>query len=282
MPYARYGETTQSVIGQINALSSALETGLTRAQVQQAMPPGAARFAVDAAFWDLEAKRSGQSVWRSLGIDTARPITTAYTIVYNDAQAMGRDAAKESTRPLLKIKLATRGDIDRLKAVRDGAPDAQFIVDANEGWSLRDFEEIAPQLEALGVTTVEQPLPAGQEDGLQAGAYPFHICADESCHDRASLDTIIGRYDMINIKLDKTGGLTEALALKADARAAGLKIMTGCMVSTSLAMAPAMAVAHDADLVDLDGPLLMKQDRADGIRFDGSLMHWPSPALWGG
>lgn len=282
VPYARYGESTQSVIAQIIAAKDALEAGISREQLQQGMPPGAARFAVDAALWDLEAKTSGETVWETLGINTSAPLTTAYTIVYNDAATMGADAAKEAARPLLKIKLASRGDMERLKAVRDSAPDAQFIVDANEGWSLCDFEEIAPDLERLGVTTVEQPLPAGQDEGLKTGAYPFAICADESCHDRASLDHIVGRYDMINIKLDKTGGLTEALALKEEARAAGLKIMTGCMVSTSLAMAPAMAVAHNADLVDLDGPLLMAKDREGGIHFEGSLMHWPSPALWGG
>lgn len=281
VPYPRYGESTGSVIAQIEAIQPQLEAGLSREALQRALPPGAARFAMDAALWDLEAKETGRSVWEILDIDLSAMLTTAYTIVYNTAEAMGRDAKTHRHRPLLKIKLASRGDLDRLKAVRDNAPNAQLIVDANEGWTLDGFEAIAPALERLGVTTVEQPLPARENSALKAGAYPFDLCADESVHDRASLAAIAGHYDMINIKLDKTGGLTEALKLKDAARAAGLKIMVGCMVGTSLAMAPAMALAHDADVVDLDGPLLLKQDRPDGIAYKSSQMHWPSAQLWG-
>lgn len=281
VPYARYGESVDSVIAQIETLRPHLAAGFTRDTLQTLMPPGAARFAVDAALWDLEAKLTGVSVWSRIGAASAAPLTTAYTIVYNEEAAMGADARAQSNRPLLKIKLARRGDLDRLKAVRDGAPDAELIVDANEGWSLDDFEAIAPELTRLGVTTVEQPLPAGKDGDLKAGSYPFNICADESCHDSAGLAKLTPHYDMINIKLDKTGGLTEALKLKAAAQAANMKIMVGCMVGTSLAMAPAMAVGHSADLVDLDGPLLMKQDRPEGIEFEGSQMHWPQASLWG-
>jgi L-alanine-DL-glutamate epimerase-like enolase superfamily enzyme len=281
VPYARYGESVESVISQIKALEAQLPGGITKRSLQTLMPAGAARFAVDAALWDLEAKTLGTSAWAKAGVKTTAPLTTAYTIVYNEAAKMGADAAAQASRPLLKIKLAQRGDLDRLKAVREGAPDSELIVDANEGWSLSDFEGIAPELERLGVTTVEQPLPAGKDSDLKAGSYPFNICADESCHDTAGLEALAPHYDMINIKLDKTGGLTEALKLKKAAQAQGMKIMVGCMVGTSLAMAPAMAAAHDADLVDLDGPLLMKKDRGNGIRFEGSLMHWPDKALWG-
>ncbi|MEM9880471.1 MAG: dipeptide epimerase, partial [Pseudomonadota bacterium] len=207
VPYARYNESVDSVIAQIKAFESKAANGFTHASVERLMPPGAARFAVDAAAWDLSAKCSGKSVFNALGIDIGQPLTTAYTIVYDSPEAMRKDAQTHAARPLLKIKLARKGDLDRLKAVRDGAPEAELIVDANEGWDLRDFEDIAPDLAAEGVTTVEQPLPANADAALQAGSYPFSLCADESCHDRSSLAHLIGRYDMVNIKLDKTGGL---------------------------------------------------------------------------
>jgi len=281
VPYARYGESVASVFDQIKHFAQSTSTGFLKSDLQRKMPAGAARFAVDAALWDLEAKLSGTSVFESLGIAADRPLTTAYTISYASADTMHRDAQNNAARPLLKIKLAHKDDLERLIAVREGAPKAKLIVDANEGWTLTDFEAFAPHLETHGVIMVEQPLPAGADSALKAGQYPFDLCADESCHDRARLDALIGHYDMINIKLDKTGGLTEALALKEAARTTGIKIMIGCMVSTSLAMAPAMAVAYDADVVDLDGPLLMKQDRTDGIDYKGSQMYWPSAALWG-
>ncbi|MEO0412750.1 MAG: N-acetyl-D-Glu racemase DgcA [Pseudomonadota bacterium] len=282
VPYARYGESIASVLGQIDATKPQLPVDDPRRALQTLMPAGAARFAIDAALWDLEAKQNGQTVWDALGINPGRKLSTAYTISYNVAEKMAHDAALENHRPLLKIKLARKDDLERLLAVRAAAPNPQLVVDANEGWSLDDFEAIAPALVGAGVIAVEQPLPAGQDSALKAGAYPFALCADESVHDRASLNHIIGRYDMINIKLDKTGGLTEALEMKAMAQGAGLKIMVGCMVGTSLAMAPAMAAAWDADIVDLDGPLLMKDDRTGGIRFEGSQMAFPDPSFWGG
>ncbi|MEM6835185.1 MAG: N-acetyl-D-Glu racemase DgcA [Pseudomonadota bacterium] len=282
VPYARYGESLDSVIAQIQPLNDSLPVQNPRDVLQDELPAGAARFALDAALWDLEAKQSGTSIWNKLNIDTAAPLTTAYTISYDTANEMAANAAKQKDRPLLKIKLASKDDIARLQAVRDAVPDADMIVDANEGWSLADFEMLVPTLQDCNVIAVEQPLPAGQDKALKAGAYPFWLCADESVHARGSLPEIIGRYDMINIKLDKTGGLTEALALAQDARAAGLRLMVGCMVGTSLAMAPAMAIAAHADLVDLDGPLLLAKDRPGGMRFKGSLMAFPQPDFWGG
>lgn len=282
VPYARYGESTQSVLAQIEGVKDSLPAEYAREALQSLMPPGAARFAIDAALWDLEAKTKATSVWDELGIDTSKTLTTAYTISFGEPQKMAEDAGKENHRPLLKIKLARKDDLPRLLAVREAAPAPKLIVDANEGWTMGDFEAIAPALIDAGVVAVEQPLPAGKDSDLKTGTYPFALCADESVHDRKSLDSIIGHYDMINIKLDKTGGLTEALAMKAMAQDAGLQIMVGCMVGTSLAMAPAMAVGHDAQIVDLDGPLLMKEDRPGGIIFSGSQMAFPKADFWGG
>ncbi|MEM7569742.1 MAG: N-acetyl-D-Glu racemase DgcA [Pseudomonadota bacterium] len=282
VPYARYGETVESVLSQIEAAGAKLPKEHPREALQSTMPAGAARFAMDAALWDLEAKQAKQSVWETLGVRTANPLTTAYTISFGPAEKMASDAAKENHRPLLKIKLASPEDLPRLEAVRAAAPNSDLVVDANEGWRLEDFTAIAPALAKAGVKVVEQPLPADADAPLKAGSFPFALCADESVHDRASLVKVIGHYDMINIKLDKTGGLTEALAMKQAAQDAGLKIMVGCMVGTSLAMAPAMALAHDADVVDLDGPLLMKEDRPGGMVFEGSKMHFPKADFWGG
>ena len=276
VPYARYGETVESVIAQIEGAGPMAGPGDA-----QAMPAGAARNAVDCALWDLEAKRSGMPVWRLLDLPAPRPVTTAYTLSLAPPDAMRARAAEHAHRPLLKIKLGGEGDLDRLRAVRAGAPDATLVIDANEGWTPETYAALAPDLLALGVAMVEQPLPAGDDEALRGMDRPLPVCADEACHDRASLTALQGKYDMINIKLDKTGGLTEALALRDAARGMGFRIMVGCMVGTSLAMAPALLVAQGAEIVDLDGPLLLAGDRETPLVFDGSIVHPPAPALWG-
>ena len=280
-PYARYDETVDSVIAQIEGLRDALESGLDRAGLQSALAPGAARNGVDCAFWDLEAKLSGKRVWEIAGVPAPRPVITAYTLSLAAPEEMRAKAAENAHRPLLKIKLGGEGDIERLKAVRAGAPDARIIVDANEGWDAAAYARIAPVVLDLGVEMVEQPLPAGNDGPLAGMERPLPVCADEACHDRASLAAIDGKYDMINIKLDKTGGLTEALALKAEAEAKGLKIMVGCMIGSSLGMAPATLVAQGAALTDLDGPLLLAKDRDHPLTYDADGVHPPAAALWG-
>ena len=281
VPYARYGETVDGVIESIESLRRQIARGLDRIGLQEVLPAGAARNALDCAFWDLEAKRAGHRVWQLLGLSPPKPVLTAYTLSLGTAEEMGRAAAAQAQRPLLKLKLAGPDDLARVKAVRQNAPRARLIVDANEAWSLADFVELAPRLQVLGVEMIEQPLPADKDEALAGLHRPVPVCADESCHDTASLARIDGRYDAINIKLDKTGGLTEALRLKEAAQAQGYAIMVGCMIGTSLAMAPAVLVAQGAKIVDLDAPLLLARDRPDGLRYDGSLVHPPEPALWG-
>ncbi len=281
VPYARYGESMDSVCEQIFALEEDLTAGMDCAALQLAMAPGAARNALDCALWDLEAKRSGKPVWQLAGLPEPLPVTTAFTLSLDTPQNMLASARRNATRPLLKLKLGGEGDLARLKAVREGAPNCRLIVDANEGWSAEDYDVLAPMMLELGVALVEQPLPAGSDDALEGRARPLPVCADEACHDRHSLAGLIGKYDVINIKLDKTGGLTEALALRDAARAHGFGIMVGCMVGSSLAMAPAHLVAQNVEFVDLDGPLLLAQDRQTPIRYDGSQMYGPSAALWG-
>ncbi|MEM7226494.1 MAG: N-acetyl-D-Glu racemase DgcA [Pseudomonadota bacterium] len=280
-PYARYDESVESVTAQIEGLRDDLAQGLDRAALQARLPAGAARNALDCAFWDLEVKQSGKPVWQLLDLPAPAPLTTAYTLSLDSPEAMGAAARENANRPLLKLKLAGPDDLARVAAVRENAPDARLIVDANEGWTRATAEGLIPALAELGVELIEQPLPAGADAGLDGLARPVKLAADESCHDRASLPALAGRYDVVNIKLDKTGGLTEALALKIAAEAAGFGIMVGCMVATSLAMAPAMLVAQGALIVDLDGPLVLAEDRPDGIIFEGSLMQPASPALWG-
>ena len=277
VPYARYDETLASVREQIEGLPS----GVSRAKLQDALPAGAARNAVDCALWDWEAKASGQRVWDLAGLDAPGPMITAFTLSLNSPEKMEQAARKHAHRPLLKIKLGTPDDMPRLEAVRRGAPDTRIIIDANEGWSAEVYSELAPHLLRLGVALVEQPLPVGADDMLAEIARPLPVCADESCHDRASLPALRGKYDMVNIKLDKTGGLTEALALRDAARAQGFKVMVGCMVGSSLAMAPAVLVAQGAEVVDLDGPLLLAEDRAVPLLFDEKGVHPPLSALWG-
>ncbi|MEM1363828.1 MAG: N-acetyl-D-Glu racemase DgcA [Pseudomonadota bacterium] len=277
VPYARYGESLESVTDQIASLPS----GIDRTALQELLPPGAARNAVDCAFWDLEAKVAGHPVWALAEVKPPEPVTTAFTLSLGPADQMAAAARDHAHLPLLKIKLGTPDDLDRLEAVRAAAPKPKIIVDANEGWRAEDYARLAPDLARLGVALVEQPLPAGEDEALEGLPRPVPLCADESCHDRDSLPALAGRYDLVNIKLDKTGGLTEALALRQAARAAGFDIMVGCMVGTSLAMAPALLVAQGAEVVDLDGPLLLAEDREAPLRYEDALMFPPERALWG-
>jgi L-alanine-DL-glutamate epimerase-like enolase superfamily enzyme len=281
VPYSRYGETPEATLAAIQAMQEPLSRGLDRQGLQDAMRPGAARNALDCALLDLEAKTSGQRVWTMLGRPAATACITAYTISLASPEAMAAASAKAAHRPLLKIKLGGDGDGERITAVRKAAPQSELIVDANEAWTSANLEQNLRECARAGVSLVEQPLPAGEDHALANIRRPIAICADESVHDRASLEGLRGRYDAINIKLDKTGGLTEALAMADAARALGFEIMVGCMVATSLAMAPAMLLTPWARFVDLDGPLLLARDRRDGLRYEGSTVYLPEAALWG-
>ena len=277
VPYARYDESLQSVTDEIMGLPDAF----SRFDLYDLLPAGAARNAVDCALWDLEAKRAGKPVWELAGLEAPGPEITAYTLSLDTPEAMKAQAALHAFRPLLKIKLGTPDDMPRLEAVRAGAPTSTIIVDANEGWSAEVYADLAPHLVRLGVELVEQPLPAGEDHALLGMQRPVPVCADESCHDRSSLANLKGKYDVVNIKLDKTGGLTEALALRDAATAQGYEVMVGCMVGSSLAMAPATLVAQGASVVDLDGPLLLAEDRDEPLIFDNAGVHPPSATLWG-
>jgi len=281
VPYPRYGETPEATLAALQSMQEPLRRGLDRKTLQAAMPAGAARNALDCALLDLEAKSAGQRAWVVLGRPPPRACTTAYTISLGSPEAMAAATAKAAHRPLLKIKLGGDGDGDRIAAVRRAAPESELIVDANEAWTADNLERHLAECAAAGVTLVEQPLPAGQDQALAHIRRPLSVCADESVHDRASLQGLRERYDAVNIKLDKAGGLTEALAMADAAQALGFEIMIGCMVATSLAMAPAMLLAQQARYVDLDGPLLLARDRAEGLRYDGSLVYPPEAALWG-
>ncbi|SLN29469.1 L-Ala-D/L-Glu epimerase [Roseovarius albus] len=277
VPYARYDETLDSVEAEIAALPETL----TRAALYDLLPAGAARNAVDCALWDLEAKKTGKRAWDLAGVSAPGPEITAYTLSLDTPEKMQTQAAENAFRPLLKIKLGTPDDMPRLEAVRAGAPKSTIIVDANEGWSAAVYADLAPHLVRLGVALVEQPLPAGEDDALIGMERPVPVCADESCHDRTSLPKLKGKYDVVNIKLDKTGGLTEALELRRAALAEGYKVMVGCMVGSSLAMAPATLVAQGAMITDLDGPLLLAEDRDNALKFDAAGVHPPAAELWG-
>ena len=276
VPYARYGESLASVTEQIEALGD-----ISHGELAEALPAGAARNALDCAFWDLKAKTSGVPVAQRIGLQKLQPQITAYTLSLDSPEAMERQAKLNAHRPLLKIKLGTPDDMPRLEAVRRGAPKVRIIVDANEGWSAEVYSDLAPHLLRLGVELVEQPLPASEDDALLGLARPLPICADESCHDRSSLPHMRGKYDYANIKLDKTGGLTEGLALRDAALEAGFGLMVGCMVGSSLAMAPAVLLAQAAQFTDLDGPLLLAEDRDHALKFDADGVHPPVAALWG-
>jgi L-Ala-D/L-Glu epimerase / N-acetyl-D-glutamate racemase len=281
VPYPRYGETPEATLAALQSMQEPLSRGLDRPALQASMPPGAARNALDCALLDLEAKTAGCRVWNLLGRSEPRACITAYTISLGTPEAMAAATAGAAHRPLLKIKLGGDGDGARIAAVRQAAPQSELIVDANEAWTAENLEQNLAACAAASVTLVEQPLPAGQDEALARIKRPLFVCADESVHDRASLQELRGRYDAVNIKLDKTGGLTEALAMADAAQALGFEIMVGCMVATSLAMAPAMLLAPAARFVDLDGPLLLARDRDGGLRYDGSLVYPPDPALWG-
>ncbi len=277
VPYARYGETVESVSAQIAGLAADID----RAALQSALPAGAARNAVDCALWDWQAKAAGKRVWEVLGMPAPQPVVTAYTLSLDTPAAMRAAAQTHAHRPILKIKLGTPDDMPRLEAVRQGAPKAKIVIDANEGWTAEIYADLAPHLLRLGVALVEQPLPAGADDMLAEIARPLPVAADEACHDCASLAALRGKYDVVNIKLDKTGGLTEALALNDAARAAGFGIMVGCMVGSSLAIAPATLLAQGADHVDLDAPLLLAEDRLHPMFYDAHGVHAPPRDLWG-
>jgi L-alanine-DL-glutamate epimerase-like enolase superfamily enzyme len=281
VPYARYGETIEGVAAAVKAMEAAVAGGLDRESLQQAMPPGAARNSLDCAFWDLAAKRAGRPAYELAGLAPPTPLVTAYTISLDRPEAMADAAARAASRALLKIKLGGDGDPARVAAVRRAAPNAELIVDANEAWTQQNLTENIAACAAEGVTLIEQPLPDGHDDVLSAFRHPVPICADESAHARKSLAALRKKYDAVNIKLDKTGGLTEALAAAEEAARLGMTLMVGCMVSTSLSMAPAMLVAQRARHVDLDGALLLARDRLYPLRYEDSRVHPASRALWG-
>ncbi len=281
VPYPRYDETVAAVMAGLEAARASIERGIARQDVPRLLSLHAARNALDCALWDLEAKRTEKPVWRLAGLAPPVPRLTAYTLSLDAPDAMAAAAARAAHRPLLKVKLGRDGDADRLRAVRQAAPQSRLIVDANEGWTATTLPVLLEICAEARVELVEQPLPAGQDEILRGLARPVAICADESAHGSDNLASLLGKYDAINIKLDKAGGLTEALALARAAQANGLKIMVGCMLATSLAMAPAMLVAQYADYIDLDGPLLLARDRDPGIAYDGNLMAPPPPSLWG-
>ncbi|WP_281685659.1 N-acetyl-D-Glu racemase DgcA [Thalassobaculum salexigens] len=283
VPYTRYGESIDSVIGQIQSVAEAIAGGMDRSALLDALPAGAARNAVDCALWDLEAKSRGLPAWKLAGLAGApQPVTTVYTLSVDSPDAMGAAARENAHRPRLKLKMTGDGeDLARVTKIRENAPGVDLVVDANEAWRIDSYLEIAPKLAELGVSMIEQPLPAGDDAALVGAPRATVVCADESCHDTATLDGLEGKYDMVNIKLDKTGGLTEALRLKAEAEKRGFRVMVGCMIGTSLAMAPGMIVSQGAEIVDLDAPLLLAKDRDPCMTYNGSTVMPPEPALWG-
>ena len=280
-PYPRYGESVDGCLAQIEAARAAVEAGADRTALQALLPPGAARNALDCALWDLEAKQAGVRAWTLAGLKRLDPVKTCFTLSLGPVQAMADAARAQAGRPMLKLKIGGADDLDRVEAVRAAAPKTRLVVDANEALDLQTLRHLAPEFARLGVMLIEQPLPAGEDEGLEGYASPVPLCADESLHTRTELDACARRYACVNIKLDKTGGLTEALALRHAARAKGLDVMAGCMVATSLAMAPALLIAQAAVVVDLDGPLLLARDRDPGLSFTGSMIAPPGPELWG-
>ncbi len=270
------------VVDEIEAIRNRIESGIDRDELQALLPSGPARNAVDCALWDLEAKLAGRPISRLVGLDgPLEPATTVFTISLGSPEKMASDAKANRHRPVLKLKLGREGDPDRVAAVREAAPAARISVDANTGWSEVQFRDYLPKLAALGVELVEQPFAPGQDAILEGFKSSIPLAADESCLDRASLSQLAGKYDYVNVKLDKAGGLTEALALVREAKSLGFGIMVGCNIGTSLAMAPGMVVAQFASFVDLDGPLLLAKDREPGLRYEGSTILPPDPALWG-
>lgn len=281
VPYLRYGETPSMVVETIAAVAGEVGAGLDRAELQETLPPGAARNALDCALWDLAAKMTGRPVWTFAGIAAPRPVITAETIALDAPEAIKAAAARLRGRPLLKIKVGAEEVVERVRAVRAAAADARLIVDANEGWDVALLQRIGGMLAALNVEVIEQPLPASQDACLRDFAGVPALCADESCHTVADIEHLPDAYRMVNIKLDKAGGLTEALHLAAAARARKLDVMIGCMVATSLGIAPAMLLAGEAKIVDLDGPLWLAHDREPGLKFADGWIYPPDAALWG-
>lgn len=281
VPYQRYGESVESVVASIEAARASIEAGASREALQELMPAGAARNAIDCALWDLEAKSGGLPVAERVCLRPPVPLETAYTISLGTPADMATAARDAAGRGLLKIKLGGDGDVERIRAVAAATSGARLILDANEAWTPETLRENMLAAAAAGAILVEQPLPAGQDEALAALPHPVPVCADESLHKTGDLAGLVGRYDFVNVKLDKTGGLTEALLLVGEARLLGFGVMVGCMVSSSLAMAPAVLLGQTADLVDLDGPLLMKTDRPDGLVYSASTVAPPTPALWG-
>jgi len=282
VPLRRYGETMESVVAALEAIKGAITSGLNRDTLQSALPPGAARNALDCAFWDMDAKRAYQSVAELVGLSTVTPVVTAFTLDFDTPDRMAQQAAANRTRPWLKLEFFGDGDIERVRAVRQAAPTVRLIVDANETWNEAQLREFMPTLSDLRIELIEQPLPADADDVLAQLELPIPLCADESCRTLADLERLDGKYQAINIKLDKVGGLTEALALAAEAKRRGLRIMVGGRISASLGIAPALLVAQQAHIVDLDGPLHLAVDRGARLRYDGSTIHPPDPKLWGG
>jgi L-alanine-DL-glutamate epimerase-like enolase superfamily enzyme len=282
VPYRRYGESLESVRGQIESMRAGIGAGMDRASLQHELPAGAARNALDCALWDLDAKRLGRPAWDLAGLDRPVAAVTAFTLSLGSAESMAAEARRHRHRPLLKLKLGADDPAAAVAAVHSAAPGARLIVDANEAWCPRMLADILPSLAEAGVEMIEQPLPASDDDALDGLDSPVPLAADESCHTSADIASLVGRYRIANIKLDKAGGLTEALAMREAALEAGLGIMIGCMVGTSLAMAPAVLLSNGARYVDLDGPLLLAQDRANGLRYyEDGLVEPPMPDLWG-
>jgi L-Ala-D/L-Glu epimerase len=280
VPIARYNQSAGSVLAQINSM--ACVSDLDRDKLQQLLPAGAARNALDCALWDLEAKRSGQRVWERADIPFADQVETSFTISLDTPARMADAAAAAVDLPMLKLKLCgDGGDLARVEAVRAAAPKARLLIDANESWSPEQYRKVTPELYKLGVEVIEQPFPADADDALKNLDHPIPVCADESCHTTADLPRLRNRYEAINIKLDKTGGLTEALQLYQQARDSNFKILVGCMVCTSLSIAPARLLASTADWIDLDGPLLLTQDRDHGFAYQIGKIGMPSRELWG-
>jgi L-alanine-DL-glutamate epimerase-like enolase superfamily enzyme len=280
VPYARYGESVKGVLATIASLTPRLKEGLTRGELQELLPPGAARNAVDCALWDLSCKRSGKRAWELADLEEPAPVVTAYTISLDTPDAMAT-AAANAKLPLLKLKLGAPGDPERLRAIRAAVPKATLIADANEGWRADNLAQNLAACADANVKLVEQPLPADHDGLLGTIDHAIPICADESVHDRNSLAGLVEKYDAVNVKLDKAGGLTEALVLASDAKKMGFSVMIGSMVSTSLGVAPALLLAQFAEFVDLDGPLLLARDRPDALHYEGAMVHAPAAALWG-
>jgi L-alanine-DL-glutamate epimerase-like enolase superfamily enzyme len=281
VPYQRYGETMESVRAEIEAMAGGISAGMDRAGLIVAMKAGAARNSVDCALWDLEAKISGVRVSDRVCASRPHALETAFTLSLGEPEAMAAQARANASRPLLKAKIGGEGDIARIRAVVDAAPDSRIILDANEGWTEENIRENLAVAADLRIALIEQPLPAGKDAMLGHIARPVPVCADESVHEAKNLESLVGLYDAVNIKLDKAGGLTAALLLRDRARELGFSIMVGCMVGTSLAMAPSVLLAQDAEFVDLDGPLLLARDRSPGLAYRGSLVSPPEPVLWG-